>query len=515
MLEEAQIENFFTNEDELLKIIGYSDEQTYNYLMKKIFQKSISYKNCKIYSEGFKLPCDIEIIKIIQDSLSSMNVYALDNEDIVLSSDTKLNCKIKKAISQILQPLIINKQFKNETIRLNFIVKHIVWIYERINEFEWFSGERKPIAILYGEFNEDEIYHIEIMNLIGFKIIYINSSRDVILNKFSQIKENIISFCNVSPIQRFNIRVSNGTDILNDSTELNSQVDNNDKVITTWAKQAKDELHKELCSSEGVFAPWQFKKGTTKQLYINAVIEDIETYWAEDAKFRPGFKIEGLTVNVPSFMTKINGAYSDIGKYKKLIDFTKNAKLTLFKEGVFLIDKSYTKEEMYSLMFTIDEDELNYEKIKAHKLYRLNKLNIDVQHYLLKKINDFLKLYKNEVDMKDILDLIATILTLSDDYLNLIENFDFPFKIPKLVIYIHDRSSFDKRTGLFINYLNTVGFDIIIYSPIGSNSIEEHMYSIPLNVITLDEMNFDLEYSKLKDIKIKGKTSLLKKLFNI
>jgi len=182
---------------------------------------------------------------------------------------------------------------------------------------------------------------------------------------------------------------------------------------------------------------------------------------------------------------------------------------------VSLTNKTYSNEEMYSLAFVMNGDEVSYEGIKAHKLYRLNKINIDVQNFMIRKINDFIKKYKDKVEMKDLLNVIATIITMEDEYAKLIECFDFPFKVPKLVVYISDRSNFDKRNGLFLNYLNSIGLDILIYSPTGSVSIEEHMYGEPLSVITLDEMNFDIEYEKLNAIKIKEKVNLFKKIFKL
>lgn len=509
--EEQQVINFFTDNTKLLKIVGYNDEKTYNYLIRKVYQESLKHNNCKTYDKGFPKPSDMNIISIVQQSVENMDLNNLANEDIILTNNGELNYRIKNAIVQILQPLIINGKFSNDMIKSNFVVKHIVWLYERINEYDWISPN-KPIMILYGEYDTDELYHIELLNLIGIKALYVNSSRNVILNNYSKIEENSIIFNSVTPIESYGIRVANGVDTLNIPNTMSST--NNEGVITTWAKQAKDELHKELYDSNGVFRPWQFKDGTTKPLYIDAVIEDIETYWTTEARFRPEFKVEGLTVYVPNFISKINGTYADLGKYKKLVNFTKDSKLTLFKEGVELLNRTYTNEEMYSLMFTIENDEVNYEKIKSHKLYGLSKINVDVQNYIIRKINDFINLYKDKIDMKYILDVIATIITMNDEYVTLIERFDFPFKVPKLVIYISDRSNFDKRTGLFLNYLNTLGLDIIVYSPTGSSSIEEHMYGTPLNIITLDEMNFDIEYSKLSLIKIKEKTSLLRKLFS-
>ena len=512
LTEEQRIKDFFNQNDiQLLKLIGYSDEKKYNYLMKKIYEETLKCQNCKLYDRGIPIPSEINVIALVQENVSNMNLNELHKEEIILSSNEHLNYLIKEAIQKVLQPILIYETFKTQNIKNNFLVKHIVWIYERIQEFDW-DIETKPILVAYGELELDEIYHLQVLNLLGVRVLHINSARDIELNKYSQINETVIRLNHVAPIELFDIRVANAVDVLNEP-KLNQS--NQKEMVTTWAKQAKTELHEELYSSNGVFRPWQFKDGTTSILPIDAVVEDIETYWEQDTRFRPGFKAVDNTVYVPKFITKINGTYTEISKYKKLVDFTKNSKLTLFKVGVSLTHKTYSNEEMYSLAFVINDNEVSYEGIKTHELYHLNKINIDVQNFIIRKMNDFIKEYKDRVEMKDLLDVIATVITMEDEYAKLIECFDFPFKIPKLVVYISDRSNFDKRNGLFLNYLNSIGVDILIYSPTGSVSIEEHMYNRPLSIITLDEMNFDMEYEKLNAIKIKEKVNLFKKIFNL
>ena len=512
MTEEQQIREFFTQNDiQLLKLIGYSDEKKYNYLMKKVYEEVSTHQNCKLYDIGIPIPSDMNVIALVQQNVNNMNLNELDKEEIILSSNEHINYLIKEAIQKVLQPILIHQTFKTQTIKNNFLVKHIVWIYERIQEFDW-NINIKPILVAYGELDLDEVYHLQVLNLLGVKILYINSSRDVELNKYSKIYESVITLNHVAPIELFDVRVANAVDVLNEPKQSQSK---QKEMVTTWAKQAKTELHEELYSSNGVFRPWQFKEGTTKALPIDAVVEDIETYWEQEAKFRPGFKVVNNSVYVPKFITKINGTYTDVSKYKKLVGFTKNSKLTLFKVGVNLTNKTYSNEDMYSLAFIMNDDEVSYEGVKTHGLYRLNKLNIDVQNFIIRKTNDFIKEHKDKVEMKDLLELMATIITMEDEYAKLIECFDFPFKVPKLIVYISDRSNFDKRNGLFLNYLNSIGLDILIYSPTGSVSIEEHMYGEPLSVITLDEMNFDIEYEKLNAIKIKEKVNLLKKIFKL
>ena len=225
---------------------------------------------------------------------------------------------------------------------------------------------------------------------------------------------------------------------------------------------------------------------------IDAVLEDLSTYWTQEARFRPSFKVEGDTVYIPSFMVKVNGAKKDLAEYKKIIDDCKNAPLTIFREGVDLLSNSFNKEDMYNL----------------------KDINIDVQNFLLRKLNEFYKKYIELIDRETILNLGLHIINMSNEYKTILSNFDFPFKIPKLVIYIDDRTDFDNITGLFINYLSFLGVDIAIFSPTGSPSIENHAYNRLISIINLDEMRFDLGYLKIREYK-DTKKSFFKRIFDI
>ena len=494
--------------NESVKIIGFSTENEYNYLLKKIYEL-LKDKNPLIVDGGFKVPSNMNIIINVQNSIKTMDLRNLKEEDIILTNNVLLNKKIQEAVLNILQPLIL-KPFDSEIKRTNFFVKHIVWIYERINEVNWDTLE-KPILIYYGDSIEDDEIHLQLLNKIGFRIIYINPrmNKENIFYKQLLIPNEFI-FPNYANPEKFLIRVAKAKDI---------QEQNNSNVIQTVAKKAKDEFSETIYKNSNVFKPWQFKQGYTNPIYIDAVVEDIKTYWNQDARFREGFAVKQENykdvIYVPNFFTKINGSMFDKIKYKELVNYVKDTQLTIFKTTGILLQSNFSKEDMFSLMFVMDYDKVNFEKIKQHKLYNLNRINIDVQKFIIDKYNELAGKLKNQVQQIDLLYFLASIINNNDfEFIKLIENFDFPFRVPKLVIYLKDRETFDLNNSLFIHYLNLIGLDIIIFSPTGSESIEENLFGNYLNIITLDEMNFDLSYENLnKYTKIEEKKGFLKKIF--
>ena len=539
-----------SNSPKMLSLIGIDKEEEYNYLIKKIWNKISERKNSLLLQKGFEPPSDIELIKNIQDGLSSMDLNNIQNEEIILTNDDVINSKVKKAISLILAPALQVETFNSDNAKKNFIIKQIVWLYTYLNKFNFYDFTNNPLLIIYGSLNDEQVYQLEMLEVIGVSVIYINSLEEIFFKIPNPIKDaNVISFDRFQEVKPISYHVSqakdslnvlkpyqkeienyaskridslkayqNGligrNDVSNSSQEELSISDDNEEVVTTWAKKAKSEFQEQLISDEGVFMPWQFAKGTTKEMRIDAVLEDLSTYWTQEARFRPSFKVEGDTVYIPSFMVKVNGAKKDLAEYKKIIDDCKNAPLTIFREGVDLLSNSFNKEDICKFVFTMIDDEFDYEKVKNYEMYNLKDINIDVQNFLLRKLNEFYKKYIELIDRETILNLGLHIINMSNEYKTILSNFDFPFKIPKLVIYIDDRTDFDNITGLFINYLSFLGVDIAIFSPTGSPSIENHAYNRLISIINLDEMRFDLGYLKIREYK-DTKKSFFKRIFDI
>ena len=496
-----------TIKKESVKIIGFSNENEYNYLLKQIYEILLP-KNPLIIDGGFKVPSNMQVIMNVQNSIKSMDLNNLKYDDIILTNNILLNKKIQNAIINILQPLLL-KSFDVPIKKTNFFVKHIVWIYERINEVNWETID-KPILIYYGNTNEDDEIHLKILNDIGFHIVYINPrmNKENVFYKNLYISNEFI-YNNYANPEKFFVRIAKAKDI---------KQEENLNIIQTVAKKAKEEFNENIYKNGYIFRPWQFKQAFTKPIYMDAILEDIKTYWNQDARFREGFIIKQENnrenIYIPNFFTKINGSLFDKVSYKEIVNFTKETQLTLFKTTTNIIYSNFSKEDMFSLMFVMTYDKVDFEKIRKHKLYNLSRINIDVQKFIIDKYNEFCEKFKNNVQQIDLIYLLATIINSDLEFVKLIENFDFPFRIPKLVIYLKDRESFDLNNSLFIHYLNLIGLDIIIFSPTGSESIEEYLFGNYLNTITLEEMNYDLDYDTLNNYKKVEKKNFFKKLFD-
>ena len=92
----------------------------------------------------------------------------------------------------------------------------------------------------------------------------------------------------------------------------------------------------------------------------------------------------------------------------------------------------------------------------------------------------------------------------------MINNFDYALINPKLIIYMEDAMVLDKEIGFLLLLLSKIGFDIIILSPGGDNSIENVISSKVIDIHRLDKMVYQFDFNEVEE----ENKSIFKKLFS-
>ncbi len=481
------------------RIIGVKDEQSYNDTIAFLDSKLKELKNKSIiFGSTIPNPYSEDLVKSTMDKVDTMNVDDIKNQCIKIVSSDEVNVKIREALAIVVPLAIRNESFSNKTIRNNFIVKLMVWTNEYVEDIQW-EEDTAPKCLYYGEIKKYECYFLILLALIGFDVLYLNPQKDNVFqnidkNEFSQvIKEN-----ETSEIIDYNTRVASGVVI---------------ERVTTYAKQASDELYKTLYNGTGIYKPWQYINGFTKPVIMNSIVEDMITYWDEPSRLRPGFKTEKNLVYIPIFFNKISGVYIDLSEYVGMVNKLKQARFHSFIENSSLTNKNYNNQELYSLAFCLNSDKsINKEALKSHEMFnKLKNLRNELQDFIIDKIDETVaqkRFFNFEIDDKKILKLIISVLLLDESILNLIDCYDYTASVPKIIIYLKNREMFEDEDVLLLALLHRIGLDIVILTPNGTDNIELKISTDYLNVIRLEEVAFDLDLDK----KTKKK-SFFEKLF--
>ena len=262
-------------------------------------------------------------------------------------------------------------------------------------------------------------------------------------------------------------------------------------------------IHNEIGQEIECIHPWQYQHLNLISINYDVILEDIETYWNQEARFREGFKIENNNIYVPNFFTKVNGIHKNKKDYITFIQSLKESKNTIVLDKCFYFENKLEEvntntNESENLLVT-KEDYLNFLKEKDDEIseifyypisvknilkhnflgyiikdnyYTFDNLTSSKQKQLIQIINKFIETKKDEWSKKEFDKFFSICFSLPDNIISLINNFDYSFDVPK-IIFIGNFINSD--TSILLSLLNEFAIDILLLEPSGKSTIEKYM----------------------------------------
>ncbi|MCY6355693.1 YceG family protein [Clostridium sp. ZS2-4] len=407
-----------------------------------------------------------------------------------------ITSSIVKSFNSILE-LYLNTEPNINTAKIkNFSLKILMWIHKFVpnlfKKFDYLKNSTNeiynPKILYYGDIKKHEAYFLLFLSKLGCDILYINSCNDETFEKIDRdkIDTKLITLPNTSPLKEFPL----------------------EEVIIrqeTTAFKASREIGNVIYNEEdGLYRPWQFENYKTHPLTLKTTYDELKILWKEEARMRPGFRIENGTVYLPNLFAKISGVHSDLNLYWSEFAELKEPDNLLFIPQLPYIKTNCSKYDLYSLEYCFDKNGLvDRESLFKHRLYKFGYLKTSLQDTIIYKINQLLKLpiFKYSLSVEFRLRILMTVLTIDKNILELIQKFDYPFKIPKIFIYDKDENIFSDEDFIMLAFLNLIGFDIVIFTPTGYNNIEQKIDEKYFDTHKLEDIKFNLELPDLKSIR--------------
>lgn len=482
-----------------------------------LLDKELENSNCNYlkFIEQIEPPQNHEselIVNVIGNIFKKLTT--LDKEVILngIKNNKLLPQLLNKSVSNTMEyafRAVFEMYLKNENTNLtkakNFLVKLIVWInrysktlFKNINKERFLN--LNPKILYFGEIKYTEVYMLIFFSMVGCDILFINSD----------YKADDIFVCIDGEEQYTKLQKNS------DSMKCGN-FPKEEKVVrkSTVAYEASNEVEQLLFTPDsGLYKPWQFEKFNTLPVTLKTTLEEVFILWDEEARIRSNFKIANNTVYVPNIFAKISGIYEDVEKYWNNIDKLKEAQNSYFISKVPFSEVNFTREEVFSLAYVINKDgTIDKEKLIESSFYKYSYMKDSTQNFIIQKINELIKCdyFCSDIDNKFRLKIIFTVLNLQDEILKLIQNFDFPHAIPKLTIYVNDRSDFSEEDIITILLLNLMGMDIIILVPTGYNNVENHIKQDVFDTHQLP--NYKLELPLYESQSKKEPKSIFLKIF--
>ncbi|KEI02340.1 YceG family protein [Clostridium botulinum] len=294
------------------------------------------------------------------------------------------------------------------------------------------------------------------------------------------------------------------------------------KRTETQAFKASEELNEVLHDKEsGCYRSWQFANYKVNKDTLKTTYDEIVLWGPQEAMIRPGWKIEENEVTIPNLFSKVMGVHENIKEYKNEINQLIQETNTLFYKR-FPINKKRIPKDMnrvYKSVLNI-RGKIDKERLMTSNYWKYEKLNPMLQNIIADKIIEFCNIssfwkhknfkiklrmslinriitfissliYDNTRDERIMkISIFAVLTNLSDELLGILKNFDYPMKVPKIIIYNNNnKKNLTFEDSIILMFMNCMGVDIIIYNPTGTSDIENY----------IKEENYDihrLEYTR-------------------
>lgn len=307
-----------------------------------------------------------------------------------------------------------------------------------------------------------------------------------------------------------------------------------DKRIETEAYKVSSEIENKIYNKDSYFyKPWMFADYSLSANTLKTTYEELYIWGRTQAMFRPSFKIEGNKVYVPNIFTKVSGTHKSIRLYRKEIKLLRKQPNTLFFKSFPLYKKKpliISKKAYYSILDAsryIDKKKLmnayfwKYRRLRTSlqsdiadriidfcSLSRFKNYDLwtsENKTSLLDSVTEFLKIFDINMNLNDSMQLfegaklkVFNILnTLEEPFINLLSKFDYPFNVPKIIVYNNgsEKSKICFDDAVRLMFMSSLGIDVIVYNPAGFNDIEDFLREEYYDIHRLEEVKFNLSYS--------------------
>ncbi|SFG14469.1 Putative component of 'biosynthetic module' [Desulfotomaculum arcticum] len=373
----------------------------------------------------------------------------------------------------------------------NFALKLIGWINKYFAAlYKSFDFQDSPKILYYGNIKCHEAYLLIYLSKIGCDVLYVNSDVQ---------KDHV--FKQIDPEQ-------NHTKLIqHEHSAALEQFPQHERTVrkATVAYNAAREIEQVIYTGDvGLFKPWQFEHSLTKPVTLKTTYDELKILWREEAKIRPEFKVADNNVYVPNLFAKIRGTHKELPQYWHDYRELATAGNTYVITSVPFTKVSYSKRDLYASAFLFNSSGLiDREKLFQSEFYRFSYLKTALQEFIINKTDELIKadVFINSGNDKELrLKILMAVLTMDDRILRLIETFDFPAEVPKLIIYDGTKDIFSDEDAIIIAFLNLVGIDIAIFTPTNYNNLELKLKEELLDVHQLPAVQLDLPVPDFADL---------------
>ncbi len=390
--------------------------------------------------------------------------------------------KIQFVIDNYLKHFGTGKLYELKNIVFHLLHWHNLYLPPMFKNYDYLDVS--PKVLFYGKISKREVYFLHFLNSMSVDVFYFHPAEDKFFTEVD--KENKI--CQLIELPR---RLK----------EKPFPQERSISTISTDAQKASEELRDTLHSDDSFFfKPWQFINYELDSKVLRSTYQDIAIFAKEEAKMRTGWNAGQGRVTLSNFFTLVKGIHSDEKKYWKELNELINQDMTLFIDSLPVLQSlnDLKKNEYYGSLnaeHVLDQDKLLKSAFWPYKRYPDH-----VQKFISSKMVPLcqLKGIKRDksipVEIQKI-KIFTLLLNIPEKCLQLLQQFDFPGYVPKIVVYNNEKNGdMTLEDGTLFYFMASCGIDVFVFNPSGHNDVEAYIEEECFDKHHLEKLAFNLAY---------------------
>lgn len=339
-----------------------------------------------------------------------------------------------------------------------------------------------PRVMWYGPAKESEAYYLYFLYLFGCDLIV-----------FEPNGENIFTAYGMSTIP---------TEILPNTGDLFDFPFEKPVQVQTVTSRASEEVSRHLYNNTSMNFPWKYAEYETRSRILNTTYDELFLLSKAQLYLREGFEEEGNLIYLPVLFTKIEGVSLNRLDYNRKVRSLHEQELT-FTATSFPLMPLQKSNMQFHIRDSSSNGQLDAEKLMQLAIWPFKNLQLGAQRNVAKTIirfinSDMIQPLPQQSKIEHEQYLFGQLLLIPEEIIRLYQQFDYSYSNPTILIFKEEASGqMQRQDAILLVFANMLGFDVIIYSPGGSLSIEHYIKEQIISTHRLEKISFD---EKLLDV---------------
>ena len=240
-------------------------------------------------------------------------------------------------------------------------------------------------------------------------------------------------------------------------------------------------------------------------LHLTIAENELPLLWREPLANRPGYSAEDGQVVMPVIFAKLNGVDDETNYWAWLRQLVVKDATYVIRALPHLRRTDANPFRAAATGFLGRDNRLDRSAIQNHPAYQFRNLRKEMETHLLDCLQQLLDqgiiegTWKNGTEYS----VIAVALNLDRQLLHILQSFtDFGAKNPKLIIVSAGEEQPSQEDAILCAFLSLVGFDVLICTPTGYQSLERRMHGWQPDEFTQGHFVYDMAVPDFTQIKL-------------